>query len=536
LSDQIGKKTEVIDDWDSLPLEPNDDWDAPAPPARAAWGDVDSPDLKTQDPDWLDPQPAESASSMAPLPFDADVNLDDEGDNDADGKASDGENGLTAAPIDLSDSVKAVNTVVQPAPEAGTGIVNPVPAKRPKPMLDDWDDGIADVPAESIGPSSLAGDDLLEGLSVPPLASDRSGASGPGGGIGGATGTLGGRKDRSGFDASSNLELDAGFQDSHQIPGQDPFLDQFQDPFQDAPSDFEEPAVSGRSGSQLDMDYSATAASGTSAWPDQVSDTGHKAPGATGHRAGLPAERPARDLGAVDDQGRNDFLKSLMDGDDEVVPQRVELDLDGIFEQARREQISPEATHQPVEAPVAEDELPNEIIDDLSLTHGGSVKKVPKYKMFMVFGTSGLVIIGLFFAIYSIFFRDTPSVPQSKPFLVEPDLLTDSRVPLPGEMPPERFTIILDSGSSETAVLEMEIILHYRDTHDAVLIKREITSIRDLIFRLTKEVGPSIFNNQDLRRQLQADLMITINNIDSLRSDPADPRLTYVQISLLSRR
>jgi flagellar basal body-associated protein FliL len=226
-----------------------------------------------------------------------------------------------------------------------------------------------------------------------------------------------------------------------------------------------------------------------------------------------------------------------MDGDD-ALPQKVELDLDGIFDQARKdaERISPDATSQPVEAPLPEEALePEDEIDAAPLAQP-TVKKVPKYKMFIVLGTLGLVVLGMAFAVWRIFIRSASTAPQSRPFVVAPDPLTYSREPMPGEMPLERFYISLSDGAEAAAVVEMEIILHYRDTPDAALIASEIILIRDLIYRLAKATGPALLSDQDVRRQLQADLLHTLNNIDALRSDPVDPRLTYVQISLLGRR
>jgi hypothetical protein len=63
-----------------------------------------------------------------------------------------------------------------------------------------------------------------------------------------------------------------------------------------------------------------------------------------------------------------------------------------------------------------------------------------------------------------------------------------------------------------------------------------MTLIRNTIYLLLKAVGPSILGDPEVRRQYQADLLQTLNNLDAFKTDPANPRLTYVQISLLSRR
>jgi flagellar basal body-associated protein FliL len=264
--------------------------------------------------------------------------------------------------------------------------------------------------------------------------------------------------------------------------------------------------------------------------PKSASDTRDRA----------PYERQRPPIQGVDDQSRADFLKSLMDGDGDAVPQKVELDLDGIFDQARKEaeKLSPDATSLPVEAPEPESETapppPEEHIDLAPLSAGG-VKKVARYKMLIVLSTLGVVVLCTLFALYRIFFRTVPPPPQTRPFVVEPDPLTSSRVPIPGEMPLGRFYLTL--GDPQNAVVvEMEITLHYHDSFDAPIILREMTLIRDIIYRLVAPLGPELLTDTGVRRGLQADLLQTLNNIEALRSDAADPRLTYVQISALTKR
>ena len=229
-----------------------------------------------------------------------------------------------------------------------------------------------------------------------------------------------------------------------------------------------------------------------------------------------------------------------MEGDGDVVPQKVELDLDGIFDQARKEaeQLSPDATHQPVDAPAPEPEAappPAEEVMDLAPLSSDGIRKVARYKMLIVLATLGVVVLGTLFALYRIFFKTVPQAPAVRPFVVEPDSLLASRAAMPGEMPLGRFFLTLGE-ASEAVVVEMEITLHYHDSPDAPIIVREMTLIRDIVYRLTESFGPSLLTDSDVRRQLQGDLLQTLNNIEALRSDPADPRLTYVQITLLAKR
>jgi flagellar basal body-associated protein FliL len=235
------------------------------------------------------------------------------------------------------------------------------------------------------------------------------------------------------------------------------------------------------------------------------------------------------------DPNRANFLKSLLDGND-VVPQKVELDLDGIFDGAKKEAetISPDATRTPVEAPKEEPLKVEDEKPDVEPLAAPVIRKVPKFKLFLLIGILFLGVGGLGFGIYRIFFKSPPVTPSSAPFAVEDDLIEEAD-PEPGEVTLERFFINLGSGNQAVTV-EMEIILHYRDKLDSQIIGAEVVLIRDMIYRLTKAVGVEILSKTEVRRKLQSDLLGVLNNLDPFKGDPDNPRLTYVQISLLRRR
>jgi flagellar basal body-associated protein FliL len=253
-----------------------------------------------------------------------------------------------------------------------------------------------------------------------------------------------------------------------------------------------------------------------------------------------PAEAPEADgvesPGA--DPSRDEFLKSLIDTDQEDVPKKVELDLDGIFNEAKKEaeNLSPEATRLPEEAPAAEkpaaapQPAPAPAADAKS-----KVVRVSRFKLGILVGLIAASLGGLVFGIYMIFFPKTPPAPVPPPPEIIRDDLAQTREKLPGTLPLDRFYITL--GRDEAAVVvEMEIILHYQDDLVVSVIQDDIVRIRDLIFRLTRASSPSILTEMEERRQLQANLLTTLNNLDILHSDPQNPALSYVQISLLKKR
>jgi flagellar basal body-associated protein FliL len=239
----------------------------------------------------------------------------------------------------------------------------------------------------------------------------------------------------------------------------------------------------------------------------------------------------------ADDPARADFLKTLSDLDGEDVPKKVELDLDGIFNEAKREadNLSPEATRLPEEAPPIEPE--KEILVELPSQEpnlSGPIK-FARYKILIFFSILGLAVAGLGFGAYQIFFKSPPQPKTVNEEYQPPSDLAQPLVKIPGVLTLERFYVSLGEEPNRTLV-EMEIILHYQDEPVAQILKNENVVIRDLIFRLTKTVDPSIVTEMEERRQLQANLLSTLNNLPQLHSDPTDPALTYVQISLLKKR
>jgi hypothetical protein len=233
---------------------------------------------------------------------------------------------------------------------------------------------------------------------------------------------------------------------------------------------------------------------------------------------------------------RTRFLESLGE-DGETVPQKVELDLDGIFDQARREaeELTPDSTHMPVTAPlppVPDEDVPAPPPEPLSPP---TVKKVSKFKLLFLVGTMALGTLGLLFAIYQIFIKGTRE-PESPPLVITPETLVDSREPEPGEMTLGRFRLTLDAGEGDTpTVAELEIILHYHDTGDEDIIMANMVILRDAIYRISKRRGSGILKDPAQRRQLQADLLATLNDLPPFRTDQESRFLTYVQISFLRR-
>jgi flagellar basal body-associated protein FliL len=233
---------------------------------------------------------------------------------------------------------------------------------------------------------------------------------------------------------------------------------------------------------------------------------------------------------------RTRFLESLLE-DGETVPQKVELDLDGIFDQARKEadELTPDSTRTPVTAPLPPDPDPDEPAPPPEPLSPPTQKKVSKFKLLSLVLPVTLGAIGLMLGVYQIFIKGAPSQ-EGAGLVITPESLVDDREPVPGELTLERFLLTLDPvGEEGPAVAMLEIILHYHDAPDEQIIKANMVLLRDAIFRITKRRGAGILKDPAQRRQLQADLLVTLNDLPAFRTDQEHQFLTYVQISVLKR-
>ncbi|MDR2460671.1 MAG: hypothetical protein LBE38_07820 [Deltaproteobacteria bacterium] len=237
----------------------------------------------------------------------------------------------------------------------------------------------------------------------------------------------------------------------------------------------------------------------------------------------------------IQDVDRTRFLESLLE-DGEKLPRKVELDLDGIFSMAKEEaeKLSPDSTHTPQEAPPLppveqDDDTPAPPPEPLVEP---KVRKVSKLKLLFLVLPIAVGVIGLLLGIYEIFIKKPPASEQVPLVLIDP---LDSAQE-PGDMTLERFYITLDDVDGKgPLVVELEIILFYSDRLDVGLIRSNLVTLRDIIYRITKSTGSKVLTDNNVRRQLQADLLTTLNQIIPFNETAGHQVLSFVQISSLRK-
>ncbi|MDR1871603.1 MAG: flagellar basal body-associated FliL family protein [Deltaproteobacteria bacterium] len=502
-----------IDDWDNLPLDPGaDDWDEePTPPA------VSSKEAVKREEEPLKAKSAEDTfdAITEELPSWSDEPENSKPAEDQD-ELDETDEFLDLSPIEALEEASGPKPSLAPE-DSWDSPATPEPlkeAKNPQPE-DSWDAQKAPVPPKD--QKSLGAEDSWDAQATqePPKDAKSLGAEDSWD----AQASPEPPKDVKGLGAEDSWDAQTALEKKEETAADD----------KDGSFDFEE-VLKAQSSSSLDLDEKTPGARmGDEDFPDKPNPDDD-------------SDAKVSDPSDPSDPNREGFLQSLGDLDEveeENVPKKVELDLDGIFNEAKKEaeSLSPEATHFPEEAPTDKPlEATEKPIPITPETTGPSHPvKFARYKLFIFIGLIVVAVAGLGFGVYRIFLRSPVEEPPPKEEFVIEDDLAVVRVKTPGVFTLDRFYVSLGEEPDKT-VVEMEIILHYQDEPVVEVIKTEMVMIRDLIYRLTKSMSPSMLTEMDERRQLQANLLTTLNSLPSFMSDPADPALTYVQISLLKKR
>jgi len=210
--------------------------------------------------------------------------------------------------------------------------------------------------------------------------------------------------------------------------------------------------------------------------------------------------------------------------DKEQSTKKVELDIDGIFLESADGEADGEGEsvedHQE-----QKDDHPQDVVEAISVAlEDEGAHKIPKYKLLIIVIPSILVLLGLTFGIYKLFFSSP--APQEKPkvLIINPEV--PPRELVPGEMALSPFYLTYPTSSGET-VVEMSVILHYNDKTDIMVIDQNLTALRDAIFRLSSGKGAGLISDGETQRILRQELTEICNKILGAQ------RVSYVQINQL---
>jgi|GEM_PF-5019844 len=450
---------EAIDDWDSLPLDPDgDDWDD-LPVSKAA------------------PSPSTVASDKSLLP--------DDNHRPMRGPESTSPP-VMAAPIPpAADPPSASKLPPGAAPPPDSGQIFALLGADDEFQTEDFGDQPLDADSD-LDDSALPSAEEMDEFDLPP-------ALGPG----------------------DSLVPDEG---STETPDEELDFDVLLAAAQEGGSDPDDPDQDGVPGAE-DFGFPDQNDSGAEAGPRLPPAD---ADGSPGDRAesDLPAEDEASDpddmalleamaLGGnmeLAEEPENDPSPASMTEKieaelDDLPTKKVELDIEGIFLEdhdpppAEEEPPEPEPQVEaapPAAVPAAPEEPP-------------APKKIPKLKLLMVLAPALLLVCGLGFGVYKLFFSSPSAEEGPAPLVIDPAV--PQREPQPGSLDLGVFYVNFPGERGET-IMEMTVVLHYRDLPNRAAIEARLPLVRDIIYLVTQGQGSQVISNgesQRLLRQLAAE-------------------------------
>lgn len=235
------------------------------------------------------------------------------------------------------------------------------------------------------------------------------------------------------------------------------------------------------------------------------------------HFGGPPLEDEDESSKGLDSASLLDKIEAELE---DLPTKKVELDIEGIFLE----------DHEP---PTAEMELPEpepQLPEEPSLPEtpppvaeeAPAPKKIPKIKLLMLLVPALLLVCGLGLGFYKLFFSSSPGPEGPAPLVIDPTV--PPRDPQPGSLDLGAFYINFPGERGET-IMEMTVVLHYKDLPDRAAIEARLPLVRDIIYLVTQGQGSQVISNGEAQRLLRQAAAEQANA--ALGGDHID----YVQIS-----
>ncbi len=204
---------------------------------------------------------------------------------------------------------------------------------------------------------------------------------------------------------------------------------------------------------------------------------------------------------------------------------KVELDIEGFFDGESEKELNKQLAEMEEQAFDDEESLPDAAPFD-SLPEAGSEEaegeekpKKSRLKLLILIGVGLLLLGGIGFAVFALFF--TEEEPPPPPLIINPQ--PPARNLIPGDLPLEPFYLSFPGSQGET-IVEMTVSLHYLDEPDKLILDAQLPEVRDIIYRLTQSKGSQVISSGEIQSALKLELAKALNT--ALKGE----RLSYVQI------
>lgn len=205
---------------------------------------------------------------------------------------------------------------------------------------------------------------------------------------------------------------------------------------------------------------------------------------------------------------------------EDLPTKKVELDIEGIFLEDHDPPIAEAEPPEP-EPQLEEEPSPPEAPPPAP-EEAPAPKKIPKIKLLMLLVPALLLVCGLAYGVYKLFFSSSSGPEGPAPLVIDPTV--PPRDPQPGSLDLGAFYVNFPGDRGET-IMEMTVVLHYKDLPDRAAIEARLPMVRDIIYLVTQGQGSQVISNGEAQRLLRQAAAAQANA--ALGGDHID----YVQIS-----
>ena len=223
----------------------------------------------------------------------------------------------------------------------------------------------------------------------------------------------------------------------------------------------------------------------------------------------------------------NDF-GNLLQGESQAVPtpqededftvvksEKVELDIEGMFAEDPEDDPTEEMSDP---SPIDDDDEPL-VVAPPPISKGRTM--VARRKLLLITVPVAIGVISLLGLIVKFVFFSPSESAAPVTLIISPD--APPREAISGELALDPLYINFPGAKQET-IVELSIIIYFDDSPSLNVINNNMSTVRDIIFRITQSKGREIIANGEMQQLLRQQLQ------DSINKTLGEGHISYIQI------
>ena len=225
-------------------------------------------------------------------------------------------------------------------------------------------------------------------------------------------------------------------------------------------------------------------------------------------------------------KAEDEFTTPQAEAEDEFAtpqPEKVELDIEGMFMEEPEGEAPPEDGQEPPSELSPDDKLLEELLlnKDKEATENQGRTMVAKRKRLLIIVPAAIVILSILGLIVKFVFFSPAEVIAPVTLIISPD--APPRDAVSGELALDPLYINFPGIKHET-IVEMSLIIYFNDFPSRDVINNNLSTIRDIIFRITQSKGSEIIANGEMQQLLRQQLQ------DNINQTLGNKHISYIQI------